>query len=286
MYRTVVIATAGPAIVGCSLLLDSNRTQCASTSDCTNRGPAFTGTVCVDSFCQADTPSDPTWGCAGSPAILNPDAGTTFVASIVVFDGESQEPLPGVQATLCAKLDVDCTSPLASPITSDSNGLVSFNVPGGFNGYLELTSSTIVPTLYFFNPPIVSNTTSPQDVSLLQPADVMGLGEGAGVTLLSDRGIIILTALDCQGNPAPGVDFSVSNGDPMTAVFYAVGMLPQNDAGAPCTGISGYAGLANVPPGLAAVTGTLLATGEKLGTVSLFVRAGSVTYSQWVPLAE
>lgn len=289
MYRTVVMATAGPAIVGCSLLLDPNRTQCASNSDCVNRGPAFAATVCVDSFCQGS--ADPTWSCAGDPPSGDPDAGPgPFIASIILLDA-NQVPLAGVQAQPCSKLDVDCTTPLASPINSDANGLVSFAVPSGFDGYLQLTSSSmtsspIVPTLYFFNPPIVSNTTSPLEVTVLVPEDLAGIGQEVGVTLLSDRGTVILTALDCQGNPAPGVVFSVSSGDSMTATFYTAQQTPLTDAGAQSTDTTGYAGIANVPAGSTAVTGTLLSNGERLGAISLFVRAGAISYAPWVPLGE
>jgi hypothetical protein len=281
MHRRLAIIASAMSFMGCSVVLDAGRPQCTTNTDCTNRGPAFAGTTCVDSLCQGQT--DPVWGCAATPPPI--DAGTgTFHARLTVLAGVTQQPLAGIEAQLCLKLDIDCTAPIASPVFSDANGLVDFVVDAGFDGYVVLTGSTVAPTLYFFNPPVTANSAAPAQVSLLGPSQVTLFAEQVGATLLANRGIVILTAVDCQGNPAPGVSFTVSTGDAMTAAFYTVGTLPTGKA--QYTDNSGYAGLANVPSGVAAVTGTLASDGRALGTLGLLVRGGAITYTQWVPLGD
>ena len=49
---------------------------------------------------------------------------------------------------------------------------------------------------------------------------------------------------------------------------------------------TGYGGLLNVQPGTLAVTGQLQRKESALGTVSLLVRRGAVTYSRMVPGGE
>lgn len=280
MRRRLLIITAAAAVAGCSVLFDPNRTQCSTAADCTGRGPAFAGTVCVDSFCQA--PADPVWGCAANSAATAADAGR-FQASLRLVDGVTQRPLAGVLAQLCRKLDIACANPLAGSVHSDATGLVAFDVEAGFDGYVLVTDPAVAPTLYFFNPPVAADV-GPTLVALVSAPSMTLFAQQIGAALLPDRGTVILTGQDCQGDPAAGVTFAASTGDAMTVPFYFVGMLPT--ARAPSTDRSGLGGLANVPSGVATVSGTLATQGLRLGTLSLLVRPGAITYTQWVPVAN
>lgn len=55
----VVLVVSG---VGCSLVVDPTREQCATDFDCRARGVAFEEAVCVDDVCQVGGPS---WGRLG-----------------------------------------------------------------------------------------------------------------------------------------------------------------------------------------------------------------------------
>lgn len=188
--------------------------------------------------------------------------------------------MPGVTGRLCRKLDVNCDQPQSDPVVSDSNGVLTFDVTSVFNGYVSLTRSDILPGLYFFNPQVDRDRDIPA-VSLVTPAQATGLTAVFGGQQQPDRGLILLTAYDCSGTAATGVSFSSGNGDTSTVLFYVVGSLPN--AKVTSTDTTGFGGFTNMPPGAVAVTGTLAATGEEIGTISLLSKAGAITYSRIVP---
>ncbi len=63
-------AFAGALCSSCSLAADADRAQCATNSDCEDRGSAFRGSVCFEGVCRADDRDDPCDGgaCKASPA--------------------------------------------------------------------------------------------------------------------------------------------------------------------------------------------------------------------------
>lgn len=267
-------------LAGCTAVLDADRPQCSTDGDCANRGGAFAATVCVESFCQAK--ADPKWGCLGN--VTAPDGGAgPFRAGLRLVDAITQQPLAGVQGQPCRKLDVACSAPLAEAKTSDADGVLTFLVERGFDGYVSLTDPRYAPTLYFINPPIFSDR-EPKLLTLSSPGVMALFAQQIGAQVLPDRGDIFLVAEDCQGNATEGVSYATTSADSSTLTFYVVGMLPT--AKTQGTDATGFGGLVNVPTGVVTVSGTVAAAGRNVANLGLLVRASTVTYTSMVPLAD
>jgi hypothetical protein len=91
-------------------------------------------------------------------------------------------------------------------------------------------------------------------------------------------------ARSCLGETAEGVGFSSLEGDATTVAFYMIKGIPSTKQ--PATDTSGWGGLLNLPPGSVTLTGRLAATGQELGTLSVFARAGELTYTAVVPAPQ
>lgn len=259
----------------CSLTLDADRVQCSTDADCTARGSRFTGSTCVDSVCVAE----PKWACLDAPAKPSTDPGP-FRAPFIVQNLVTQAPLEGVRVNLCRKIDVTCSDPISEELLTDSQGLVTFSVNAGFDGYAYFQGDDIIDGLYFFNPPVAAD----------QPLAMVSIGNAqvtallalqAGATQDADRGVILLAARDCTGAPAPGVTFTTSGSDEDAIPFYSEQGLPSGTAVQ--TDSAGYGGLLNASAGSVTFTAKLESTGRTLGQVTLLARAGSITYGSVVP---
>ena len=199
-----------------------------------------------------------------------------------VRDLISQMPVPNAQVRLCRSIDVDCAMPVGSAV-SDAAGGVTFTVDGPTAaGYVLIQQDGFVQTLYFFNPPIDHDQTIPP-ISFASPLANVGLLLQLGRQAIPGRGNIVISSQDCAGAPAAGVSYSTASGDGMTSSFYTVGTggLPSGTATA--TDQGGYGGIINVPAGTATVTATLDNPATDLGTISVLVRDGAITYSRVVP---
>lgn len=261
----------------CSLTVNAERVQCRTKADCESRGGAFANANCIDFVCKAD----PAWECLSersTPSTQHPP----FHVVVTLADLVTRTPVANAQIKLCRKLDVDCTTPV-STATSDANGGVTLSVDtADFTGYLAVQASGIVPTLYFFNPPVDRDQAI--TVSLTSPIAYGGLLFQLGRQPIAGHGSIVILSADCTGAPAAGVTYSTANGDGVTAAFYTVASLPTLSATA--TGPDGYGGLINVPAGAATVATSLVSPHTDLGTISLLVQDGAITYTRVVPLGD
>jgi hypothetical protein len=263
---------------GCSYLVDSGRVQCDSDEDCRDRGAAFGDAVCVDSLCE---PSgvDPAWACLGG--VQWPAPPTQLVAlSLPLVDLVTGDALPGVTARACPKLDTVCDHPLTPDSVSGLDGIVALTVEAGFDGYVELRGAETQPALFFLYPPVIADLDAPA-LPLFRVADFQNVAEATGNPLLSDHGHVFLGARDCLGAPAAEVSFGGSGLGPNASLFYLIDGLPASDA--PTTDSSGRAGLVNVAPGTVVIGGTRVQTSQRVGEVSVQVRAGEISYSSLVP---
>lgn len=268
----VVLLLTGLASVSCSVLVDKNRVQCHSNDDCA----AFAaGAVCVDGVCQAD----PVWGCLGH-VTLPPAASGQFTATIHLRDLITGAPIPGVSGRVCEKLDVTCQMPLGAEVTAGDSGDLRLPVPGGFAGYVEMRAPDKMPGIYFFNPPVDADREVPA-VPLLDQNLVAQLAMLNGRDLSADRGHVLLGGYDCQHMPAQGMRLATDDADATSSDFYVVNNVPK--AGAMATDSSGRGGFINLKPGIVTLTASLLADSRKIATVSLYVRAGTITYTSIVP---
>lgn len=286
-------------LAGCSVIVDANRPQCSTDADCTSRGPDFAGSVCSAGVCQAglgagggagagaDDPSDPLsprnprWACSADP----PPTSAGYKLTMHFTDAiDSTKVLPGIEAKLCRKLDAECESPVGAMATSDDTGMVTLQVDKGFDGFVQLTGAKIAPSMYFLTPPASGDLDLPM-VPLASPfaASSIVTQAGGNAWAKDTSGIVLLTAFDCVGTAAAGINFSIGGTpDPKTFIFYLVNSLPTTAAS--ITDDTGYGGLVNVPAGVTTVSALLGGpSGHKVSKISVLVRAGYVSYSRVTP---
>jgi len=265
-------------LAGCSVLVDANRAQCSTDADCKSRGAEFAGAVCKSGLCEGG--SDAQWSCSSAaPADV-----LGYKLTMHLTDAQSTKPLQGVVAQLCRNLDDKCAEPVGPVVTSDDAGVVTMQVEPGFNGYVQLTSSRIAPSLYFLTPPASGDLDLPM-VPLASPlaaAAIVSAASGGMTWAKETSGIVLLTAVDCQGKPAANINFSVAGmPDPNTFIFYVVGDFPTTDVSV--TDTTGYGGLVNVPAKNTTIYASLEPDGRKVSQISILVRAGYVSYSSVTP---
>ncbi len=143
------------AVVGCQMILSTDRTQCAVDADCTLKaGPGFvcTSQVCVPGSVQdaasadaAAPPDDSPWGCLANPpprAVEDRSAPVVIRQRYLVYslsDCQHNRPIPGTQLKLCSQRDVTCGSPVETA-TTDCDGYANFRAAyRGFEGFVLVT---------------------------------------------------------------------------------------------------------------------------------------------------
>lgn len=298
------------AVGGCSLIVDSEKQQCETDKQCSDKfgaesgltctqglcepagckrdadcvalGVGYESALCVDGACeQPSAVSEPAeWACldtAREPMSLP----GPFVVTMQLTHMVTMSKLKGVNARLCRALDVTCDAPEETTV-SDNSGQVTLNVTATFRGYVALDTPGLMPTLYFFNPAIDHD----QDLGAIQmgPAAVgVGLSEQAMASPKQqpDRGIVLMSAYDCQSGFAPGISFASSNVDVQTNIFYAIGTFPNVSATE--TDPDGYGGFINALPGAMTIEGKRAADGRSVGQISVLVKPGALTVTRMVP---
>jgi hypothetical protein len=258
----------------CNFTLDLERVQCETNADCRSRGNEFAGSLCVDAVCEAP-PVDERTSCLDRVRPSSDEPGP-FEVTIPLIDLITHQPLEGVTADLCQKVDVACASPTATTVTA-ADGVVRLMVPANFSGYVSMSSEMIVPSRYFFNPAIDRDQEIPQLSLSIPPARAAILQQIGGDAALGD---ILLTVADCTGVAAEGVRLTLVPNADDTIGYYLVGGLPSTEATE--TDSTGYGGFTNLRSGTYNVTGAL-GDGTELGTISLVVEEGAITWSRIAP---
>jgi hypothetical protein len=190
-------------------------------------------------------------------------------------------PLPTLQVRACFRSDVACSSPATPFISTGADGVASVTLFEGFNGFLEIRSEGMLPSLVFF-----ADTWSAEllralervPVALLPIPALVALSESARVPLDQSGGVISVNAYDCDGSSASGVRLETNT----AAVPYSfVDGLPV--AYQDVTSEQGLAGFVNVPPGVVVVT-AFPEDGTRAMSIDTFlVRAGWMTNQSLIP---
>jgi hypothetical protein len=261
--------------LGCSVLVDSGRVQCSTTDDCRARGKDFESAVCIASLCQPD----PKWGCVGEQRPAAAGDGP-FAAHFKIQDLLTMAPLPGIRGRLCRRLDVECSEAIGDEAVTNAAGNVTLLAPLGFDGYARFESDGTANLLYFFNPPVTSEQPEAQ-LSIGPPAVMTLLALQAGVEQEAERGVLLISARDCNGAIAPGVTLQANVKDTQATPFYSEQGLPSGSATQ--TDSAGYGGLLNARPGSITFSGIVAATGYVFGHVTLLAQPQTLTYGSVVP---
>jgi hypothetical protein len=290
----LVAAIASTLTSGCNFIIEADRKQCTKDDDCTKRGPAFAGTVCVNSMCEpAPPPVDPLWACldeAPAPAQPRPYTVTVHAQNIA-----NMRPVIDAEVKLCRKLDPECTGPERETRT-DGNGDAVLEIPDNVTtAYFSIKkfdatdpNEQWVPAYYYFNP----NINSSMNVSVQMATQTLRnqLIFVLQVPQEPTRGLMLINALNCQGTAAQGIVFKADKADEATTTFYVVSGLPNITQTS--TNTDGYGGFINIPVGTTGKGDTVTviaeveATGRVMNTNALHVRPDAITYSRMVPIGQ
>jgi hypothetical protein len=278
MPRTIVIVTLLPLLgifTGCS----SNDTSLGEDGSQLGPGGGASG---AGGAGGTGGSNDPLWACLDQPQPPAPGPGP-FNVTLRPRNIARQDPIPGIEITLCPRLDPACEQPEARVLT-DASGEVTLQVPRGFNGYVQAVKNEpdpqqqLVPTYYYFNPGVDGDLSVTLDMLTGRLLEQMTfLVESPQ---MADRGLILVSALNCRLEPAEGVAISADPGDPLSKLFYVVGGVPNASLAA--TGPDGYGGFANINSGSVTVTGSIEQTGRQIDSVAFQVRPNSVTQTRLV----
>jgi hypothetical protein len=280
--RAVVslLAVLTSSTSACTIINDLNRDQCATDTDCHQRGGSFADKVCRNSVCVPE----PTWGCLGKVNWPPPVGTGKVTAKLVLTDLLTAAPETEATARSCAKRDTLCDSPIASDFHSDADGILTVELEKHFDGFLEITApGKISPVLYFFYPPVDEDRTVPF-VPLVSFEAYATLAKQVNTGIDFERGAAIALSYDCQGITAPGIQFSVDEADDTTLPFFMEKGLPSITATE--TDSSGQGGFINVKPGIRRLSASLRESGAHIGTVSVVVRKPNITYTTMVPTPD
>lgn len=228
---------------------------------------------------------EPQWACLDEPP---PRPSSELVdITLQIVSGSDRKPAADATARACDRLDLACSTPIAPAAPVDAAGEVSLRVPGNFDGYFEIRSSSLGPTPSFVpvnaslpQPGLIRGTLA-QRVLVYAPADLSALTVLAGGSFDAAQppnAMLVAGALDCQGNPAAGVVFEIAPAtlrSDKTKIFYVNRGVP--DSSAVETDASGSFGVTNLNAGVLTLTGSLGEPRRALPEGTAILRDGEMT---------
>jgi hypothetical protein len=210
-----------------------------------------------------------------------------------------------IKANLCSPLTADCLSPKQSNLVPDMEGHITVPVDQ-LPGYLEVKDAHPMngaggatggdpmqdfrPVLVYENRPIKLPDAPPFDlvtknIRVITYADFVTLSQIVQATEEPTmHGIVLAVTVDCNDQRAAGVQVSIdpSDKDDTTVAAYFKGQLPK--LGQTETDSEGAFAMVNVPvnpngsPKAVTLSTTLAATGQQIGSGTVFIRPGWITY--------
>jgi hypothetical protein len=267
----------------CSLIVDSDRQQCSTSAECTETG-GNSALACIDGIClEAEPDAGPStaadWSCLGSVA---EPTNSPITFRILVTDFVRRTPIEEVQAKLCGRLDVDCSTPVEGAISELEAGILAVTTRANFPGYIQVESPGKLPTLAMLNPYINVNADGPRDVEVpLATANVIrAISSVSGVPADLDSGVVSGAVRDCQLELAAGarMNFEGMSANSVQFVYEVNGLLAVGSE----TTSTGLFGAVNLPPGFGKLTATT-ANETRIGGIGFLLRPGHVTVLNLVP---
>ncbi len=233
--------------------------------------------------CAAACAAGANWSCVGHVAwptpLIQP---ATLTADVLDFI--TDQPVEGVDASVCRQSDPGCTGPLMTGQT-DVTGYVQLPLPSergiaslGTDVFVQFTSPSIVPTLSYLGYPVTEPQASVGEpyVLVATPDEVtMAFGEPVDTT----RGAVQFVVADCDFVAAAGARVSIDSKDTLIRPFYyqsgaaSFTATTTDNVGAS----AGSGGFLHVPPGEVTLTATPHGLPKPSSTAHVLVRSGAIT---------
>jgi len=279
----------------CSFLVDANKEQCTTDSDCTARGASFAGAICKDSKCiakpapedsgspiedagAADAPTGP-WRCVGTVAWEKVNLSRTITLVQHFNDFVSGQPLANVGLKACLRADVACANPFSTATTDDA-GSAPLRLPYAFDGYWLLlpppnSSPELITMLIHELPPPVKELEDAPPTQPISRSNLTTLASLAGVSMDPERGHMTVSIVDCDGHRVPGISIEADPTDEKTKIFYLENKLPNLTR--TFTDSEATVGLSNLQPGVVTITAKIADTGTVVARYAALVQADKLT---------
>jgi len=212
----------------------------------------------------------------------------------------------GLTATLCSGADPGCTAPLAPPYAVQDGrigdlllpaGVAGVPAPEGFDGFVKFDVATAADTpdaqrfmssTYYLPGTLLGDFSVGPTVLMAQQGTFGDLVQSSfpGVPLqaVRERGVVQVTAYDCNGEPVPDARIEIVVGDPSAPDVIPFQLPPsripivQPPGQALYSASGGAVGYLAVPPGSVQVSAYLGADVEPFGIAQLGAVAGQLTY--------
>jgi hypothetical protein len=236
--------------------------------------------TCVEGSCAEPCAIGADWSCVGSVSVPVPTQATIHFSLTVVDAAIQSLTLPGLVVSACPIDDPACATPVASPVTTDANGVATLSLPTmnqegqtGFVGYFQVVDPSpggYGTTLGFSSNAITQDGASATIIAAT-PALAQSFADALNVTFNPNDGNLIVTEADCAYGISPDIQFTVSAAGTNVPVYYTQGGLPS--ASATKTDVKGTGLAPNIPPGAVTVTATSLALGKVVSVAQIYMRA-------------
>ena len=216
---------------------------------------------------------------AGNP--IMPGAGAPLDYSVLALDFVSGRSPANMRIRGCYRGDIACVRPATDWFAPDADGRVTLPLSEGFNGYLEIISDDMVPTIMAFpaalTPELAAELGS-VTVAMLPPDVLLAFAGASQLELDPAAGLLAVNTFDCNGPFAPGVRLELNA--PAVPFMFVDGLpLAFRDT----TTDEGSGGFANVLPGLVVLRGFDAGTMREVGLETVPVRSKWVTVTNLMP---
>ncbi|MFZ5890093.1 MAG: hypothetical protein ACOY0T_03415 [Myxococcota bacterium] len=191
------------------------------------------------------------WSCLKSTQSQTPPLSLHYAGAVTRI--ASNTPISNVTARLCKTDDDDCVDSIIPELESP-DGFFEFDVPGAFNGYIELESPAMLPAIVEVWRPIGLMRVLPE-LKMLDATTLNAFAARMSAEIDPTLGHALFWTEDCSGARASGVTVKPLEGPAGTAAqlapnshaYYAVaGRLPSVSVDR--TDFSGGGGFINLPP--------------------------------------
>lgn len=238
---------------------------------------------CLKGSCVSTADAEQ-WLCPAAPMVVASEGLLNY--AFRVYEFVSHRPPDKLNVKACRTNDVECSAAVAEFNAIEPNGQVNLQLPVGFLGYLQLEAEGALSQRFYLTRPVRESQVR-RDVQLISPATLSLLSGVAGKSVKKSKGLVIIEAVDCAGQPSGGIHFEENTGDAQS--FYIVNLLPTISV---ATSVRdevnniASAGFFNAQPGLMTITARLGEEGPVIGVFNAQVRANAVTLIELFPDAS